>query len=125
MTDAPQTYDDAQMQRVFEAGWQEASPVPAHDIAADCETYEEAELAVCDGWSYYTESAHYCHTVLPDLRRETGFEDSGMGTFTLVPDESVHYRLDELTEAFRRGWEDRQLAAVRRHTKLGEDPAHE
>lgn len=107
----PSHYDGEQTD-IYKTAYDRGQRCDAHLIAEESATQEEAELAILNGFEHMTESARWCHHILPDLRAVAGYDDSGMGTYTLDPDDECHYRLDELTDAYRCGYVDGALAAV-------------
>jgi len=44
----------------------------------------------------FVQDADYVNNVLPELRRIAGYEDAGMGTYTVVPEGKNENRLDTL-----------------------------
>jgi hypothetical protein len=114
MLDDSQTPDelDDEQSRVYRSAYNRGKHCDAHLLAEQADGYDDLLTEIATGFDHFTESARWCHNLLPELQAIAGYEYSGHGTFTQQPDEEAGYRLEELVDAYRRGYTDGCLDAV-------------
>lgn len=101
------------LEEAYNYGLEEGEGGDPSLIEEEAENEEEALEVIYRGWDGYTQGAHYANTVLPNLRRLAGYEDSGHGTYQVCPDEQTSQRHSDLVDSFREGWVDQQLAQTK------------
>jgi hypothetical protein len=80
------------------------------DLGVSCESVAVSKAH--RSLSTFKESARWANIVAPQLRELAGYEDSGVGTYSQIPDDSVVHRREHLVDYFGQGYVDGLLAGT-------------
>jgi hypothetical protein len=93
----------------YDMGHNDAMTLTTAEVREMTREAQEADQAVSENFSHYTETARWANAILPQLRALAGYDDpAGHGTHT-AGGQAASWRLDEVVEAYRDGYIDKTL----------------
>jgi len=96
----------AKAETAYRLGYSETEGTIADDTTVQVETEREMLQLAHESLSQFKGSARWANIVAPQLRELAGYEDSGVGTYTQVPDDSVVHTREHLVDYFGQGYVD-------------------
>jgi len=102
----------AKAETAYRLGYSETEGMIGGLPAARAETEAEAISLAQESLSMFKESARWANIIAPQLRELAGYEDSGVGTYSQVPDDSVVHTREHLVDYFGQGYVDGLLAGT-------------
>lgn len=102
----------AKAETAYRLGYSETEGTVADDSTIQVETEREMLQLADESLSQFKSTARWANIIAPQLRELAGYEDSGVGTYTQVPDDSVVYTREHLVDSFGQGYTDGLLAGT-------------